>query len=170
MFLHLKTNLIALTRLSAALLTSATLIAALAMTAPPSHANDLVVKYDQSQILRLPRPVAEVIIGNPSIADITVQSKTMLIVTGKSFGITNIIALDADKNIIQDNRIIVQRDQARIINVHKGSKRWSFNCSPQCNPTITVGDDAAYLNEIAKTSQLKIRMSEQQAGGGAPAE
>ena len=170
MFLHLKTNLIALSRLSVALLTSATLIAALAMTAPPSHASDLVVKYDQSQILRLPRPVAEVIIGNPSIADITVQSKKMLIVTGKSFGITNIIALDADRNIIQDNRIIVQRDQTRIINVHKGNKRLSYNCSPQCNPTITVGDDAAYLNEIAKTSQLKMRMSEQQAGGGPPSE
>lgn len=170
MFSHLNTCLIALSHASVALATSATLMAALTMASPPSQAGDLLIKYDQSQILRLPRPVSEVIIGNPSIADITVQSKTMLVVTGKSFGITNIIALDADKNIIQDSRIVVQRDQASIINVHRGIKRSSYNCSPHCNPTITVGDDAAYLNDIAKSSQLKMRMSEQQAGGGPPSE
>ena len=170
MLSQLSSNLLFLSRASAALVTSATLIAALAISTPPSHASDLLIKYDQSQILRLPRPVAEVIIGNPSIADITVQSKKMLIVTGKSFGITNIIALDADKNIIQDSRIVVQRDHARIINVHKGSKRESYNCSPQCNPTITVGDDSTYLNDIAKSSQLKLKISSDQAAGGPASE
>src|SRR5688572_12451594 len=70
-------------------------------------AEDLVVKYDQSQLLRLPRPAAEIIIGNPAIADISVQSGNLLVITGKTFGITNIIALDADRNVIQDQRVLV---------------------------------------------------------------
>src|SRR6185295_6796638 len=48
-------------------------------------ADDLIVKYDQSQLLRLPRPASEIIIGNPAIADIAIQSGNLLVVTGKSF-------------------------------------------------------------------------------------
>ena len=54
--------------------------------------DDLIVKYDQSHLLRLPRPAAEIIIGNPAIADISVQFGNLLVITGKTFGITNIIA------------------------------------------------------------------------------
>ena len=50
-------------------------------------AEDLIVKYDQSQLWRLERPIAEIIIGNPTIADVTIQSNDLLVVTGKSFGI-----------------------------------------------------------------------------------
>ncbi len=166
MFSCLHNGRCAMKRPLLALLISATVLAATAVSAPPARAADLVVKYDQSQLLRLPRPIAEIIVGNPSIAGITVQSKDMLVITGKSFGITNIIVLDADKNIIQDQRIVVQRDQAKIVNVHRGDKRMSYNCSTQCNPTITVGDDNGYLKEIATSSQLKMKMSEAQAGGG----
>ncbi len=170
MFSRFQSYTCAPSRSLLALLTSATLIAAVAFSAPQARAGDLIVKYDQSQILRLPRPVAEIIIGNPSIADITVQSKDMLVITGKSFGITNIIVLDDQKNIIQDQRIVVQRDQAKIVNVHKAGKRMSFNCSSQCNPTITVGDDDAYFKNVAASSQLKMKLSETQAGGGGAGE
>lgn len=156
--------------MSLAMLTSATLLAVIMSHVPLARANDLVIKYDQSQILRLPQPVAEIIVGNPSIADVTVQSKKMLVITGKSFGITNIIALDADKNIIQDQRIVVQRDQAKIVNVTKGGSRQSYNCSTQCNPTITVGDDALYLKRVADSSKLKISLSQGEVGGSTQSE
>jgi Flp pilus assembly secretin CpaC len=87
--------------------------AASAMT--PAAAADLVVRYDQSQLLRLPRAVSEVIIGNPSIADVTVQGGNLLVVTGKTFGVTNIIALDADRNVIQDQRVVVDQDDRRTV-------------------------------------------------------
>jgi len=75
---------------------------------PAAATDDLIVRYDQSQLLRLPRAVSEIIVGNPSIADVTVQSGNMLVITGKTFGITNIIALDSDKNVIQDQRVVVE--------------------------------------------------------------
>ena len=90
-----------------AALVSVTLLAAFLSAPQVARASDLVIKYDQSQILRLPTAASEIIIGNPSITDVTVQSSKMLVVTGKSFGITNIIALDSQKNIIQDQRIVV---------------------------------------------------------------
>jgi hypothetical protein len=154
----------------AAFLTVSAVVSAVMLKAPAAKAEDLIVKYDQSQLLRLPRPPAEVIVGNPTIADVSVQGGNLLVVTGKSFGITNIISLDADRNIIQDQRVLVQRDEVRVVNLQKGPKRESYNCSPQCNPMITIGDDATYFSGIATSTDRKLKSSEGSAepaaGGG----
>ena len=123
-------------------------------------AQDLIVKYDQSQLLRLSRPVAEIIVGNPGIAEITVQSSDMLIITGKTFGITNVIMLDADRNIIQDQRIMVVRDEVRSLQLMKGTKRESYNCAPQCNPSLVAGDDPAFFAATASGFSRKVSATE----------
>ncbi len=130
------------------------------LAASPAMAEDLIVKFDQSQILRLSRPAAEIIVGNPSIADVTIQTGNILVITGKSFGITNIIALDADRNIIQDQRVSVRRDEAGVVNLHKGVSRHTFACMPQCNPTITVGDDVGFMSSVLTQSKSKMTFSE----------
>jgi Flp pilus assembly secretin CpaC len=131
--------------------------------APAIAADDLIVKYDQSQLLRLPRPAAEIIVGNPAIADISVQSGNMLVVTGKTFGITNIIALDAERNVIQDQRVLVRRDEAKVVNLQRGTQRQTYNCTPQCNPSITIGDEQGYFDSVSKMSEKKIGFSERAA-------
>jgi hypothetical protein len=118
-------------------------------------AADLMVRYDQSQLIRLPRPATEVIIGNPSIADVAIQGGNLLVVTGKSFGVTNIIALDAQRNVIQDQRVVVDHDDGRTLSLYKGTKRESYTCTPECSPTITVGDGLEYFDAIAKSAQTK---------------
>lgn len=135
------------------------------VSATEVQADDLIVRYDQSQLLRLPRPVSDVIIGNPSIADVNVTGGNLLVVTGKTFGVTNIIALDESRNIIQDQRVIVQRDPARIVNLHKGSQRQSYTCAPGCSPTITIGDDDPYFKIISQHSSTKTQFSSGQAEG-----
>ena len=122
-------------------------------------ANDLVVRYDQAQLLRLPKPVSEVIIGNPSIADVTVQGGNVLVVTGKSFGVTNIIALDSEHNIIQDQRIVVQQDEQRIVTLVRGGAKQSYACTPTCAVTLTIGDDNNYFDSVQKTARSKISFS-----------
>lgn len=146
------------------------LAAAVAMTALAaipnrSNANELIVKFDQSQIIKLPRPVSEIIIGNPMIADVAIQASNLLVVTGKSFGLTNLIALDADRNVIIDQRVMVQRDNNRLLFLSKGGKRETYNCTPQCNPTITVGDDTSFFNQTAASAERKIRLIEGQTDG-----
>jgi len=132
------------------------------------RADDLMVKYDQAQLLRLPRPVADIIIGNPSIADITVQQGNLLVITGKTFGITNIIALDAQGQVIQDQRIMVYRESEKVVNLQRGKTRQSYNCNPQCQTTITVGDDSEYLKTTLESSERKMKISAGAAdpGGG----
>jgi Flp pilus assembly secretin CpaC len=138
------------------------LMAAAAAVAAPlaAQAEDLIVKYDQSQILRLTRPASEIIIGNPSIADVTIQSGNILIVTGKSYGITNIIALDGERNVIQDQRIAVRRDEVGVVNLMRGTARQTYACLPQCNPTITVGDDIGFIAQTISSAKQKMDFSE----------
>jgi hypothetical protein len=133
-----------------------------------AKAADLIVAYDQSQLLRLPRPVASVIIGNPSIADVAIQGGNLLVVTGKTFGVTNIIALDSERNIIQDQRIVVQRDEVRTVNLTKGGMRQSYSCTPHCSPTLTIGDDPIYFDQISKHASTKTKFSEGGNANGGP--
>jgi len=140
------------------LVTGATIVAATALGALKARASELVVKYDQSQLLRIDRPVSEIIIGNPTVADVTVQSKQLLVVTGKSFGKTNIILLDSEKNVITEELVIVQQDEAKVVNLHRGIGRESYNCSPRCNPTITLGDEKTYFKSVAENAAMKMKL------------
>lgn len=154
--------------LRSTLLAGATALAA-CLAAVPAVAGELIVRYDQSTLLKLPRPVAEVIIGNPSIADVAVQGGNMLIITGKSFGMTNIIALDAERNVIQDQRLFVQRDEARMVYLHKGTGRHSYACTPQCNLTLTIGDEMRAFEDLGKVTDKKLKMGDSSAESGGQA-
>jgi hypothetical protein len=157
-----KTHFAALSR--PALLAGVCLVGAAFLPDQAVHAGDLVVRYDQSQLIRLPRPASDVIIGNPSIADVTIQGGNLLVVTGKTFGITNIIALDAQRNVIQDQRVIVERDEQRMVVLYRGPVRESYSCTPSCSPTITVGDETSFFDTITKHAQTKAGVAAGAAG------
>ncbi len=165
------TRVFALTGRSGRTTAAATLAAAFIVVATGAgRAEDLIVKYDQSQLLRLPRPAAEIIVGNPAIADIAVQSGNLLVITGKTFGITNIIALDAERNVIQDQRVLVRRDEAKVVNLQRGTQRQSYNCTPQCNPSITIGDEQKYFDAVSAASQKKVNFSNSAADSSQPSQ
>lgn len=143
------------TRLRQAAIAAGACLAALTLATSGAGAADLMVRYDQSQLIRLPRAATEVIVGNPSIADVAIQGGNLLVVTGKNFGVTNVIALDAQRNIIQDQRVIVEHDEVRTISLYRGVKRESYTCTPQCSSTLTIGDANEYFDSISKSAQLK---------------
>lgn len=134
--------------------------AGLVLAGGPALASDLVVRFDQSQLLRLPRPVAEIIIGNPGIADVTVQGGNLLVVTGKSYGVTNIIALDNERNIIQDQRVLVERDQSSVVNLHRGVLQQTYSCTPNCAPMLNIGDDNEFFGRISSHAQTKAKSAD----------
>ena len=123
---------------------------ALACGPAAQTADDLIVKYDQSQLLRLPRPAAEIIIGNPAIADIAVQTGNLLVVTGKTFGITNIIALDAERNVIQDQRVLVKRDEAKVVNLQRGTAAAVLQLHAAVQSLDRIGDEQDYFDTIRR--------------------
>lgn len=115
----------------------------------------VTVAADQARLVRLPAGAQTVIVGNPAIADVSMQRNGILVVTGKSFGTTNLIALDASGNVLAESLIQVEEPASTVVTVLRGTARESLSCTPNCQPMLTLGDDMTYFTERA--DQMKQR-------------
>ena len=73
------------------------------------------------------------------IADAAVQSGGWMILTGKSYGTTNIIALDRGGAILMEKSIEVQGPRDVVV-VYRGIERVTYSCTPECERRLTLGD------------------------------
>ena len=128
------------------------LLAAAAMLASPAiglaepTVDTIAVNVDQAKLVRLPGKVATIVVGNPLIADVTLQPGGMIVVTGKGYGATNFIALDRGGEILVDRQIQVEGPSDRLVTVYRGVERESYSCMPLCQRRVTLGDSDNYFN------------------------
>jgi hypothetical protein len=124
--------------------------------ATPAQADTLSINVDQAQIMRLPDKIATIIIGNPLIADATLQSGGILVVTGKGFGSTNLLALDRSGRVVIEKMVQVSGPgTGDIVTVYKGVERESYSCAPNCERRITLGDSPAFFNATLTESATR---------------
>src|SRR5690242_902170 len=81
----------------------------------------LDVPIDEARLIHLDKDAAQVIVGNPSIADVSAQNARLLVVTGKSYGATNIIALDREGRAILSTRLGVAPNDSQLVTVYRGT-------------------------------------------------
>lgn len=133
------------------------LAAVIGISTVPAYAETTApvsVKVNMARILRISSPANTVIIGNPGVADVTIQDSQTLVLTGKSYGQTNMIVLDAQGKAIADTLIEVVQAQADIVTVYMGQARTTLACSPVCQPTIMLGDDSGFSSQLASSSAI----------------
>ncbi len=114
----------------------------------------VTVNVNMARILRINAPAATVIIGNPGIADVTIQDAQTLILTGKSYGQTNLIILDSAGNPIADTLVEVIQTSDDVVTVYMGLARTTLACEPICQPTITLGDNTDFTSQAISSSTL----------------
>jgi hypothetical protein len=85
------------------------------------------------------------VIGNPLVADITLQPGGIIVVTGKSYGATNFVAMDRNGEVLLDRIILVESAADPIVTVYRGIERESYSCMPICQPRITLGDSERFF-------------------------
>lgn len=120
--------------------------------APPQAKNPenaVVVTIDHAKIVRLPEKVSTVVIGNPVVADVTVQKNGILVVTGKSYGTTNLIALDQSGNMLVETNVRVEAPANATVTVHRGFDRQTYSCAPNCQPSLLLGDSPEYFSAVS---------------------
>jgi Flp pilus assembly secretin CpaC len=121
-----------------------------------AQADTLTVKVDQAQIMRLPEKVSTIVIGNPLIADAALQSGGVLVVTGKGYGSTNLLALDRSGRVVMDKTVqVIGPESHNLVVVYKGVERESYACAPECTPRITLGDSPNYFNAVIGQSNAR---------------
>ena len=114
-----------------------------ALAASSALADDLSVAKDQSKVIKLTAAATTVVVGNPAIADVAMQDGSTAFVTGKSFGTTNVIAMDAQGHQIASFRVLVTADQNRSVTLMRGGQVVTLSCAPRCEAVAAVGEPAA---------------------------
>jgi Flp pilus assembly secretin CpaC len=124
-----------------------------AIAAPPSvsAASDIAIVLDEARLVKMPEKAATIVIGNPLIADATVQPGGLMVLTGKGYGTTNIIALDRAGAVLMEKTIEVLGPRDTVA-VYRGIVRETYSCRPFCEPRIMLGDGQAFFeNTIGQT-------------------
>jgi Pilus formation protein N terminal region len=116
----------------------AVLLWPVAVTAGPT-ADVIAVNVDQAKLVRLPARVTTIVVGNPLIADVALQTG------GKGYGATNFVAMDRAGEILDDRLIEVQGPIDQLVTVYRGVDRESWSCKPICQRRVTLGDGDNYF-------------------------
>jgi Flp pilus assembly secretin CpaC len=106
----------------------------------------VIVHLDQARILKLPERTATLVVGNPMIADAVVQPGGIVVITAKSYGVTNLVALDRTGTTLMENpvQVIGPNDQVVVV-VYRGVERETYSCGPDCGRRIAIGDTPTYF-------------------------
>src|SRR5450631_3673195 len=140
-----------------------TIIFAATLGAPAAQADSVTVNVDQALVMKLPERVATIVIGNPLIADAALQNGGVLVITGKGYGSTNLLALDRSGRVVMDKTVqVLGASGGDLVVVYKGVERETYNCAPDCERRITLGDSQGYFN--AALSESGARTGQAQAG------
>jgi len=130
--------------------------------------DNISVILDQARLIKLPERVSTVVVGNPLIADVSLQSGGLMVVTGKGYGVTNLIALDRTGATLMERLVQVKGPYASTVVVYRGMLRETYSCAPFCEPRVTLGDAPAFfgtnlsqtgtwIGQVQGASQLGVK-------------
>src|SRR4030081_89542 len=107
-------------------------------------AETINVILDQARIAKVPDRTATIVVGNPLVADVSIQTGGTMVVTGKGYGVTNLIALDRAGKVLAEQLVRVKGPLENVV-VYRGMSRESYTCAPNCERRITLGDSPEYF-------------------------
>ena len=136
-----------------------------ALTAAGNASDHITVPLDKARILHLPDRAATIVIGNPLIADLSIQPGGLAVVTGKSYGETNFVVLDRAGVVLTEKTVDVtlSNDQSSVV-VYRGVERETYSCAPECSRSLALGDAPDIFEATMK--QITNRNSQAAAAGG----
>lgn len=123
----------------------------LSMAAASADAGIQVV-MNQAKIVKLTRPADTIVIGNPAIADASVQDASTVVLTGKGFGVTNLVILDAEGAPIVDEQVFVTRQDARSVRIYRRAAVQTLSCTPLC--------ESSYKTDAERQSESEMGASQ----------
>ena len=134
------------------------------------HAADfLVVTLDQAKVAKVPAGASTIILGNPMIADVTMLKDTnAFVITGKGFGQTNLIVIDAQGAVLAEELVRVIPAKSVLV-LQNGPSRISYACHPDCMPTVQLGDDQKIFEEAGGQITARNTYATAGAAGVGPA-
>lgn len=122
------------------------LITAAAVALPAAglaQSRPLSVEIDHSQRVQLRGPAGSVIVGNPAIADVTVVDANTLFITGKGYGVTEVVAVDTIGRTVFQSQVVVTAGATGSVRVWRGAQATEMACASACSASIRSTGAAA---------------------------
>ena len=136
-----------------ALKSVALLVGLVAMPATTlADTSSIEVVMNQAKTVKLARPADTIVIGNPEIADAAVQDATTIVLTGKGFGVTNLVVLDIDGQPVVDEQVVVSRQTVDSVRIYRRANVQTLSCTPYC--------ESAYKTEAERLSEAELNSSQ----------
>lgn len=135
-----------------AILAVATAAGALAAAGAAIAGSGIQILMNEAKIVKLARPADTIVVGNPAIADASVQDATTIVLTGKGFGTTNLVVLDATGAPIVDEQVFVSRQDANSVRIYRRSNVQTLSCTPYC--------ESSYKSEAERMSEAEMNASQ----------
>ncbi|MGX9180434.1 pilus assembly protein N-terminal domain-containing protein [Mesorhizobium sp. BHbdii] len=126
----------------------AALLAATALVVPVKAGAGIEVTMNQAKIVKLSRAADTIVVGNPAIADASVQDASTIVLTGKGFGVTNLVVLDQEGRPIVDEQITVVRQDASSVRIYRRAEIQTMSCTPYC--------ESSYKSDAEKASEAEM--------------
>ncbi len=126
----------------------AALLAASAFVMPATAGSGIEVTMNQAKIVKLSRAADTIVVGNPAIADASVQDASTIVLTGKGFGVTNLVVLDQDGSPIIDEQVTVVRQDASSVRIYRRAEVQTMSCTPYC--------ESSYKSDSEKASEAEM--------------
>jgi Pilus formation protein N terminal region len=140
----------------------------IAVAAPAAAVEPIVVELDQARVMKLPDRAATVVIGNPLIADISLQHSGIGVITGKGYGATNVVVLDRTGTVLLERTIEVTWPSDPIVVVYRGASRETYSCTPDCSRRIMLGDFPEYFDKTLSQITTRDSQAAGMAAGSTP--
>jgi Flp pilus assembly secretin CpaC len=137
---------------------------ALFLTATTVRADDTVVVHlDEARVIKLPDRATTVVVGNPLIADLSVQPGGVAVITGKSYGATNFLIMDKSGAVLTEHNVEVQGPTDKIVVVYRGINRATYSCTPECAARVTLADQTEFFTDTI--TRMAARNAQSLASG-----
>ncbi len=99
------------------------------------------ITLDFARILSFSEPARTIVIGNPGIADGTLNDEATLVLTGKAVGVTNMIVLGEAGRELASLRIQVLANSSQMTTIYNGTTQQTYSCVDACKPIEKVAPE-----------------------------
>ncbi len=130
-----------------------------------ASAESVVLESDKTVMVSMAERPGTVVVGNPAIADVSINGKTIFL-HGRGFGNTNIIVLDVTGQQLANFDVLIKQAQSEAVTILAARTgtglpimRSSYQCAPTCEATLQIGDNADYFKLISEENKAKNELA-----------
>jgi hypothetical protein len=119
----------------------AAMFAAALSAAPLALAEPLHLESGKSVAIRVKGNISSLVIGDNKVAEIAAISDSVFLLTGKTYGSTNVLAFSHEGRQIYASDILVEKSEENYVTVNRAGENYTLDCTKDCRAVLSVGDE-----------------------------